>query len=67
MVEEEEAKKVISKAWDVGINFFDTANVYSSGRSEEILGAAVKDYGRENLVIATKVYNDMGTGRTTGD
>ncbi len=62
MVEEEEAKKVISKAWDVGINFFDTANVYSSGRSEEILGAAVKDYGRENLVIATKVYNDMGTG-----
>jgi len=62
MVEMDEAKKVISKAWDLGINFFDTANVYSSGRSEEILGAAVKDYGRENLVIATKVYNDMGSG-----
>jgi 1-deoxyxylulose-5-phosphate synthase len=62
MVEEEESKKVISKAWDLGINFFDTANVYSSGRSEEILGAAVKGYGRENLVIATKVYSDMGTG-----
>jgi len=62
MVEIDDAKKVISKAWDLGINFFDTANVYSSGRSEEILGAAVKDYGRENLVIATKVYNDMGSG-----
>jgi 1-deoxyxylulose-5-phosphate synthase len=62
MVEEEEARKVISRAWDLGINFFDTANVYSAGRSEEILGAAVKDYGRENLVIATKVYNDMGQG-----
>ncbi len=62
MVEGDEAKKVISKAWDLGINFFDTANVYSSGRSEEILGTGVKDYGRENLVIATKVYNDMGTG-----
>jgi len=62
MVDQEEAVKVIAKAWDLGINFFDTANVYSAGRSEEILGVAVKDYGRENLVIATKVYNDMGSG-----
>lgn len=62
MVEEEEARKVISRAWDLGINFFDTANVYSAGRSEEILGRVVKDYGRENLVIATKVYSDMGKG-----
>jgi 1-deoxyxylulose-5-phosphate synthase len=37
MVEEDEARKVISRAWDLGINFFDTANVYSNGRSEEIL------------------------------
>ena len=62
MVEQEQATKVIAKAWDLGINFFDTANVYSDGRSEEILGSAVKEYGRENLVIATKVYNDIGTG-----
>ncbi len=62
MVEEDEAKKVIARAWDLGINFFDTANVYSDGRSEEIVGDSVKDYGRENLVIATKVYNDMGSG-----
>ncbi len=62
MVEEEDAKKVISKAWDLGINFFDTANSYSGGRSEEILGSAMKGYGRDNLVIATKVYNEMGTG-----
>jgi 1-deoxyxylulose-5-phosphate synthase len=61
MVEEEEAKKVIAKAWDLGINFFDTANVYSAGRSEEILGNAVRDYGRENLVVASKVYSDMGS------
>jgi len=62
MVEEAEAKKVIAKTWDLGINFFDTANVYSKGRSEEILGNAVKDLGRENLVIATKVHGDMGDG-----
>ena len=62
MVEQDEASKVIAKAWDLGINFFDTANVYSAGRSEEILGAAIKDYGRENLVVATKVYNDIGIG-----
>ncbi len=62
MVEEDEAKRVIARAWDLGINFFDTANVYSQGRSEEILGNAVKEYGRENLVVATKVYNEMGKG-----
>ena len=38
MVEGEEAKKVLRRAWILGINFFDTANVYSKGRSEEILG-----------------------------
>ena len=61
MVEEEQAKRVIGRAWDLGINFFDTANVYSQGRSEEILGNSVKDLGRENVVIATKVFNEMGS------
>ncbi|MGC8631639.1 MAG: aldo/keto reductase, partial [Thermoprotei archaeon] len=38
MVEEDEAQKVLKRAWDLGINFYDTANVYSAGRAEEILG-----------------------------
>jgi len=47
---------------ELGINFFDTADVYSLGRSEEILGRALRDFGptREELVIATKVFNPMG-------
>ncbi len=61
MVEKDDAIKVINKAWDLGINFFDTANVYSKGRSEEILGDALKGR-REDSVIATKVYGKMGSG-----
>lgn len=57
----EKALPVINRAIDLGINFFDTADVYSDGKSEEVLGRAVK--GRRNdLVIATKVYNPMGPG-----
>jgi 1-deoxyxylulose-5-phosphate synthase len=61
MVEEADAKPVLKKAWDMGINFFDTANTYSRGRSEEIVGNFLKD-SREDAVIATKVYNPMGEG-----
>ncbi|MEM0219107.1 MAG: aldo/keto reductase [Thermoproteota archaeon] len=61
MVEKDQALKVINKAWDLGINFFDTANVYSRGRSEEILGEALKER-REDAVIATKVFGRMGNG-----
>jgi 1-deoxyxylulose-5-phosphate synthase len=57
----EEAEPIIRKAMDYGINFFDTADMYSDGRSEEILGRAVKG-ARNELVIATKVYNPMGPG-----
>jgi aryl-alcohol dehydrogenase (NADP+) len=56
-----EAKPIIDRAIDLGINFFDTADMYSEGKSEQILGRAVKGR-REDLVIATKVYNPMGTG-----
>jgi 1-deoxyxylulose-5-phosphate synthase len=57
----EKAAPIIKRAIDLGINFFDTADMYSDGRSEEVLGRAIK--GRRNdLVIATKVYNPMGTG-----
>ncbi len=59
MVEKEGAKRIVDKALDLGINFFDTANVYSNGRSEEITGELLKDV-REDVVIATKVYNPMG-------
>src|SRR5208283_5581285 len=54
MLELEDSKPLVKKALDLGINFFDTANVYSSGRCEEIVGALLKEY-REQVVIATKV------------
>jgi 1-deoxyxylulose-5-phosphate synthase len=57
----EKAAPIIKKAIDLGINFFDTADMYSDGKSEEVLGKAVKGV-RNDLVIATKVYNPMGTG-----
>jgi aryl-alcohol dehydrogenase (NADP+) len=56
-----EAKPIIDRAIDLGINFFDTADMYSEGKSEEILGRAVRGR-REDLVIATKVYHPMGRG-----
>jgi len=61
MLEIDEVRPIIRKALDLGINFFDTANVYSRGRSEEIVGELLKDY-REDVVIATKVYGKMGEG-----
>jgi aryl-alcohol dehydrogenase-like predicted oxidoreductase len=55
---EEESRPFIRKALELGINFFDTADVYSFGSSEEILGSALKDFAkREEVVIATKVFN----------
>jgi len=61
-VDGEAAKNVLKRAWDLGINFFDTANIYSSGRSEEILGEFLSGLDREEIVVATKVYNPMGEG-----
>jgi aryl-alcohol dehydrogenase (NADP+) len=62
VLEEEESRPFIRRALDLGINFFDTADVYSLGRSEEILGRALKDFGpgRDKVVIATKVFGGMG-------
>ncbi|MBW8010462.1 MAG: aldo/keto reductase [Chloroflexi bacterium] len=57
ILDEEESRPFIQKAVEMGINFFDTANVYSDGVSEEITGQALKDFAkREEVVIATKVY-----------
>src|ERR1700732_4237911 len=60
---EEESRTFIKKALEAGINFFDTANRYSLGSSEEILGRAIKDFARrDEVVIATKVYGRMRPG-----
>jgi aryl-alcohol dehydrogenase-like predicted oxidoreductase len=57
---EAEARAFIARALEMGINFFDTANVYSAGSSEEILGRAIRDMvPREQVVIATKVHGPM--------
>ncbi len=55
----EASREVIDRAIDLGINFLDTANVYSDGESEEIVGEAIADRDREGLVVATKVYGRM--------
>ena len=62
VLEEEEGRPFIRRALELGINFFDTADMYSDGVSEEILGRALKDFGpsRDRMVIATKVFNAMG-------
>jgi len=61
MSEFEGAKKIVKRSLDLGINFFDTANTYSHGKSEEIVGDLLKDY-RDDVIIATKVYFPMGDG-----
>jgi aryl-alcohol dehydrogenase-like predicted oxidoreductase len=60
---EEQSRVVIEKALAAGITFFDTANVYSAGSSEEITGRALKDFAdREDVVLATKVHSRMRPG-----
>ena len=63
ILEEEESRLVIKRALERGINFFDTADVYSLGVSEEILGRAVRDFtDRDQVVIATKVFYPLEDG-----
>jgi len=60
---EQESRPFIKAAVEAGINFFDTANVYSDGSSEEITGRALKDFARrEEIVLATKVHGRMRSG-----
>src|SRR4051794_22774987 len=62
-LEEEESRPFIKRALELGINFFDTANVYSTGASEEIVGRALRDFAkRDDYVLATKVHGAMGPG-----
>ncbi|AIQ29761.1 MULTISPECIES: aldo/keto reductase [unclassified Paenibacillus] len=64
---EQESRPFIRKALELGINFFDTANIYSDGTSEEIVGRALKDFtSRDEVVIATKVHGKMRPGPNGG-
>jgi aryl-alcohol dehydrogenase-like predicted oxidoreductase len=66
-IDEHDARLLVKQAVDLGINFFDTANVYSNGTSEEILGRALKEYAhRDEIVVATKVFNAMRKGPNAG-
>jgi voltage-dependent potassium channel beta subunit len=61
-IEEEIAINCIHKAYEAGINFFDTANVYNRGAAEKVVGRALSDFPRSSFVLATKVYFSMGDG-----
>jgi len=58
--EEKEGMPTVQRAWEKGINFIDTADVYSRGESEEIVGAALSGGRRDDVVLATKVHGTMG-------
>ncbi len=63
VLDEPESRPFIKRALEAGINFFDTADIYSNGASEEVLGRALRDFAsRDEVVIATKVFNPMGPG-----
>ena len=64
-VDQTTADEIVKLCFDGGINFFDTANIYSRGRSEEILGKALKGH-RTKIVLASKVGMAMGEGRDEG-
>jgi aryl-alcohol dehydrogenase (NADP+) len=64
VLDEDAGRPFIQRALELGINFFDTADMYSRGMSEEVLGRAVRDFARrEEVVIATKVFFPMGAGQ----
>ena len=63
VLDEQASRPFVKRALELGINFFDTADMYSDGASEEVLGGAIRDFAkREDVVIATKVFNPMGPG-----
>jgi 1-deoxyxylulose-5-phosphate synthase len=66
-LKEDEARPFFKRAIELGVNFFDTANVYSFGASEEITGRALRDFAhRDEVVIATKVWGEMRPGPNGG-
>ena len=65
-VEEDLAAACVLRAFERGVNFFDTANVYAGGRAEEVIGRAIRGLPREEIVLATKVFFPMGEGPNAG-
>ena len=61
-VQDQTAYDCVKRAYELGINFFDTANAYERGKAEEVLGEALKAYPRSSYVVATKVFFPMGEG-----
>jgi len=67
MLDGEDARELIERAIDLGVNFFDTANVYSNGESERILGDVLSEYDRDEQVVATKVRFSYGDSHPNAD
>lgn len=61
-VEEDAARACMRRAFERGVTFFDTANVYARGRAEEVVGRTIAEFPREQIVLATKLYFNMGQG-----
>ena len=61
VLDEKESRPIIESAIDQGVNFFDTANMYSNGESERLLGSVLQEYNSDFPVVATKLYHDMDT------
>jgi len=61
-VEEDAARACMKRAFERGVTFFDTANVYARGRAEEVVGRQIREFPRHEIVLATKVYFPMGNG-----
>ncbi len=67
IMDEEAGRPVLRRAIEAGINFFDTANIYAGGTSEEVLGRAIRDFAqRDEVVIATKAHGAWGQGPNQG-
>jgi voltage-dependent potassium channel beta subunit len=62
-VEKERAVQSIHQAYELGVNFYDTANVYERGEAERVVGEALRQYPRDSYVLATKVFGNMGDGQ----
>jgi aryl-alcohol dehydrogenase-like predicted oxidoreductase len=65
-VEEDAARACIQRAYELGVTFFDTADVYARGRAEEVVGRAISELPRDQLVLATKVFFPIGNGPNDG-
>ncbi|MFB6071462.1 MAG: aldo/keto reductase [Halobacterium sp.] len=66
VLDEEDARPIIERAIELGVNFFDTANMYSNGESERVLGDVLADYDRDEQVVATKGYFQMDDDPNSG-